>query len=135
MLSGLLAAPFIGLCFFTNDNFYLSISMLAANYLIAESWMSPAITMLQDSSKGKIQGFTINVYFMFATLAGSLSTFFLDFFNQRLNTDSDPGAFGDLLGYFVLVSYLGSVPFFYLAGLFYQKQLKERAGSLKQMIR
>lgn len=100
--------------------------MLGLNYLTAECWASPTITMLQDSAKGKNQGFTINAYLLFATLAGSLSTWAIDFANMKLNPGSDPDQFGTILAYSLLISYLGSVPFFFMAGQGYEKLIKNR---------
>mmetsp|Transcript_3752 Transcript_3752/g.6401 ORF Transcript_3752/g.6401 Transcript_3752/m.6401 type:complete len:120 (-) Transcript_3752:87-446(-) len=119
MYSGLFASPFIALTFFTTDNFNVSITMLAFNYLIAECWASPTITMLQDTTKNSNQGFAINSYLLFATLCGALSTFLLDRINYHFDTDNNPQIFGDALAGLLLFSYLGSVPFFWLAGRAY----------------
>lgn len=82
ILSSLGAAPFITLSFLINDNFWASILMLAANYLIAEAWSAPTITMLLDTTSQKNQGFTVNAYLLFGTMAGVFSTSILDWLNN-----------------------------------------------------
>jgi hypothetical protein len=44
--SSALAAPAMAVCLLYQENFWLSISMLGFNYLTAEAWGSPTITML-----------------------------------------------------------------------------------------
>lgn len=46
----LLAFPVSLLTFATTGNFWISISCLALKYLFGESWMSPAMTMIQNTT-------------------------------------------------------------------------------------
>lgn len=46
ILSSVLAAPPMALTCIIHDQFYVSVVMLGLNYLFAEAWGSPAITML-----------------------------------------------------------------------------------------
>jgi nitrate/nitrite transporter NarK len=48
MFSSLISAPALFICFEKQDDFYLSMSMLGVNYIFAEAWGSPAITMLME---------------------------------------------------------------------------------------
>ena len=48
VFSSLLATPPILCCFIFQSNFTFSVIMLGLNYLTAEAWGSPAITMLMD---------------------------------------------------------------------------------------
>lgn len=48
IFSGLISAPAIALCCLKQDNFEVSVVLLGINYFFAESWGSPAITMLMD---------------------------------------------------------------------------------------
>jgi hypothetical protein len=48
--------------------------MLGLNYLFAEAWGSPAITMLQDSVDPTMIGFCISAFMFFNTMAGMLAT-------------------------------------------------------------
>jgi hypothetical protein len=51
--------------------------MLGLNYLFAEAWGSPAITMLQDSVDPSMIGFCISAFMFFNTMAGMFATFIL----------------------------------------------------------
>ena len=96
--------------------------MLGLNYLFAEAWGSPAITMLLDTTSPKNQGFTVNAYLLFATFAGTFSTQLMDYLNQSLGaSSSNPEIYGYTLAAFTAISYLGSIPFFYLAGRSYKE--------------
>jgi hypothetical protein len=46
ILSGALATPAIVICTWCQSSFALSITMLGINYITAEAWGSPTITML-----------------------------------------------------------------------------------------
>ena len=120
MASSILAAPFITLCFVVSNNFWVSLTMLGFNYMFAEAWVSPAITMLLDSASPKNSGFAVNAFFFFCTLAGTLSTFSLQYLNKYLDADHNPCIYGYTLATYCLVSYLGSVPFFWMAGRSYE---------------
>ena len=45
-ISSLLAFPFSIICFLATKNFWLSISCLSLQFLLGETWFSPAMTML-----------------------------------------------------------------------------------------
>lgn len=77
ILSSVLAAPPMFLCCIINEKFYISVIMLGLNYLFAESWCSPAITMLQDSVDPSLIGFCISAFMFFNTMSGMVATFSL----------------------------------------------------------
>ena len=120
IISSLGAVPFVIFCFLYLGNFTQAIVMLSGNYLIAEAWASPAITMLLDSSKGN-PGFTVNVYFLFATAGGALSTAILNALNKTQQNTARPIVYGDNLCYAMLISYIGCSPAFFMAGRSYKK--------------
>ena len=74
IFSSLLATPAMVACCVVQDDFKLSITMLAINYITAEAWGSPAITMLQDSVSPKNLGFSVSAYLFFTTISGMLAT-------------------------------------------------------------
>lgn len=75
--SSLFAAPFMILSLILQHNFWLSLGLLGGNYLIAEAWGSPAITMLQTVTNPKNMGFSISAYLFFTTMAGMIATWSL----------------------------------------------------------
>ena len=46
LLGGAFAIPAISICVLTTSNFWVSMAFMALKYLLSESWMSPAITMM-----------------------------------------------------------------------------------------
>lgn len=124
--SSLLASPAIAAAFLLQDDFWVSISLLGVNYLFAEATGSPSITMLLDTTSPKNPGLTVAVYLLFATLAGTLSTTLLDALNTYLGAADHVETYGYTLAGFTLFSYLGSVPFFYLAGKSYTEFQNEK---------
>jgi nitrate/nitrite transporter NarK len=51
IIGALIGLPAIAICTLTTNNFYVSIFFMAVKYLVAESWMPPAITMMQATVK------------------------------------------------------------------------------------
>lgn len=51
MIGSLLGLPAIAMCTLVTNNFYVSLFFMALKYLVAECWMSPAITMMQSTVK------------------------------------------------------------------------------------
>jgi MFS family permease len=51
MIGSLLGLPAIAMCTLVTNNFYVSLFFMAVKYLVAECWMSPAITMMQSTVK------------------------------------------------------------------------------------
>ena len=121
ILSSVLAAPPMALCCIIQDKFYLSISMLGLNYLFAEAWGSPAITMLQDSVDPSMIGFCISAFMFFNTMAGMFATFALGEIQQWMDAENNLSVYGNTLFLFLMISYIGCCPFYYLAGLHYSK--------------
>ena len=93
--------------------------MLGINYITAEAWGSPAITMLQDSVSPKNLAFSVSAYLFFTTIAGMVATEIMSSSQKYLDAENDTRIYGYTLCGMILVSYLGCVPFFYLAGRHY----------------
>jgi hypothetical protein len=51
IFASVFSIPAIALCTLITNNFYLSLFFMGVKYLIAECWMSPAITMMQGTVK------------------------------------------------------------------------------------
>lgn len=121
IFSALIAAPAMALCLLKQDNFIISVVTLGLNYLFAESWGSPAITMLMDVTSLQNIGFAISAYLFMTTLSGMAATTALGIVQDKLNAREHKELYGTTLCYFIMFSYLGSIPFFYLAGRSYTK--------------
>lgn len=68
------ATPAIFLCTYYQDSFSFSMAMLGINYIFAEAWGSPTITMLQDVTPNETIGFSISAYLFLTTISGMFAT-------------------------------------------------------------
>ena len=69
-------------------------------------------------------GFTVSAYLFFTTIAGMISTAALDWLQNYLGAPDNIPLYGQTLCAFIMFSYVGSIPFFWLAGRSYEKQMK-----------
>jgi len=104
----------------------VSITALFFEYLFAECWSSPAITMLINAISPDNKGFAVSAYLFFTTISGTISTFLLGQFSETWDVKNYPARYGYILCAFVFFSYLGSIPFFYLAGNSYKEFLHRK---------
>jgi hypothetical protein len=49
--------------------------MLGFEYLVAENWVSPAITMILNTISPSNKGYGVSAFLFFATIAGTISTY------------------------------------------------------------
>ena len=132
ILTSLTAAPALFVCFYFQDSFSLSVSMLGINYLFAEAWGSPSITMLMECSSPENVGLAISAYLFMSTISGMISTVLLGYVQHYQNAESNLSVYGSSLNIFMMISYLGCIPAFYIAGRSYKSQHDE---SLKKFIK
>jgi MFS family permease len=89
---------------------------LGLEYLFAESWIGPAITMVLNTISTKNKGFAVSAFLFFATIFGTISTWLLGKLNKHYDAENNPEYYGYILCFFVGIPYALSCPFFYLAG-------------------
>jgi MFS family permease len=71
-LGSLLALlPFFGVMY--ADNFYASLACLLLEYLLAEGWFGPALSIMQERVPAEARGVTISIYLFISGIVGSLS--------------------------------------------------------------
>lgn len=116
-----------------HDNFQLALFALAAQYLTAEFYFTPYISMLRQSTKPEQQGLITAVYLFCADGLASVFTYLLDLsINARVDsigpvTFTDSGSWeGFVIFSFNVVSLVGMVPFVYAAGQEYDRRRAER---------
>ena len=119
--ASLLSAPFLFVAYFISKNFWVSMAMVGANYLIGEGWSSSCFAMLLDVTDPKTQGLTVNVYFLFCMTAAMISTALLDVLGQAFDTENDPAMAGYILGIAMMASLIGSGIAFLISGFHYRK--------------
>ena len=79
--------------------------------------------MLINGISPENKGFAVSAYLFFTTISGTISTILLGQFSETFDVTQYPERYGYILCAFVFFSYLGSVPFFFLAGNAYKKHL------------
>lgn len=82
--------------------------------------------MLINAISPENKGFAVSAYLFFTTISGTISTFLLGQFAETWNLPLHPERYGYILCAFVFFSYLGSIPFFYLAGNSYKEFLHRK---------
>ena len=125
IVGSFLGVPTIAVCTLYQKSFGVSITFLFFEYLVAECWNSPAITMLLNTVSPKNKGYAVSAYLFFTTISGTISTALCGTFQTAFDGNEYPERYGYILFGFVCFSYLGSIPFFYLSGNSY-KAFKER---------
>merc|ERR1719498_1602152 len=128
-----LGVPTILMCCLSNGSFTAAIIGLALEYLVAESWIGPAITMVLNTISPQNKGFAVSAFLFCATIFGTISTAVLGKVATAMEASKNPEWYGYLLCYWVAIPYLLSRPFFYLAGKEYTKVKKaEEEDKLKE---
>lgn len=128
-----LGIPTILMCTLSQgeNQFYIAIIGLALEYLTAECWIGPAITMVINTISPANKGFAVSAFLFFATIAGMISTTTLGALQDHYEAKTNPQYYGWILACFVVIPYAISLPFFYFAGRTYtefkiaEKQAKE----------
>lgn len=133
ILCSVLGIPFFLACTCIQFNIYFSLSMLALEYLVAEGWVPPAITMVVNSIDPKYKAQGTGAFLFFATMAGVISTALLNWINQVYDCKNHPERYGYFMAGFVVFSYAGSIPFFALAGKEYRELMVRRNAAQTDM--
>lgn len=124
--SSALGIPFILLCTCLQFNIYFSLSMLAIEFLVAEGFVSPSMTMIVNTISPENKALGAAAFTFAATMAGVISTALLTEAQGYYDVANHPGRRGYILGAFVVFSYAGSIPFFALAGCEYNRFMLQR---------
>jgi hypothetical protein len=77
IFAGSAGIPMIIGCTLLQNNFWISIMFLGLEYLVAECWVSPAITMVLNTISAENKGFAVSAYLFCCTIAGTFSTWLL----------------------------------------------------------
>eukprot|EP00347_Sterkiella_histriomuscorum_P024287 403331654 len=110
-------------------NFWVSMAGLYFAYLTAEVWYGIIFSMINQIFPSEFQGQAIAAFQLLGCLAGALGTFFLGLLGDHFQVDDYPHRFGYILGTTVLISYVGSFPFFLWSGHEFKKILSDQQKS------
>ena len=121
LLGGALAIPAISACVLTTNHFWVSMAFMAVKYLLSESWMSPAITMMQSTVEPKKQGSIVAAHLFYVTSAGCFSAVLLGQLANMFGAAANPSVYGKLIWAFSMIGYLGAIPSFWRGGQYYKR--------------
>ena len=71
---------------------------------------------MMDTISPENMGFAVSAYLFMTTISGMVSTFILGWIQNYFHADLQPELYGTTLAGFMLFSYLGCVPAFWIAG-------------------
>ena len=109
------------------DNFYISLFLVAMLFLVTGSNNGPSVTMLQNTTKGpKNEAELITAYFFTQRIMQTISPPIYSFFALKLGAFEHPEVYGQLLAATVIITFGASIPFYYLAGKSYNKEMGEK---------
>jgi len=113
----------MGAMLFTNSYVLTMISM-AFEYIFAESWGSPVIAMILNTISKENKAFAVAAYISCCTITGTITAQIVGPIETWAIGPKDHEQYkysGIVIMSFVLFSYLGSIPFFFLAGKNYKE--------------
>lgn len=70
-------------------------------------------------------GFAVSAYLFMTTISGMISTALIGYIQVQLDAAENPEIYGYTLALFMQISYLGCIPFFYMAGIRYQEKMEQ----------
>ena len=123
------AGAFVGaifaiLTFSYKSNFFLSMVYYYFVYLFAEVFFGPAYAQINKLISSQMQGFAVALFQLTGATSGSICTYLLGVFSDKYDLDENPQLIGKILMIFVLISYIGCIPFFLLNSREYAKNIK-----------
>jgi hypothetical protein len=95
-------------------------------YLLGETWIPPALSMIQNTFGKKKSGRMVSAFLFYCTVAGTASTAVCGFLSHYFNTQANPMALGKILACVSAFQYVGSIPFFIKSGQEYSKKWRQK---------
>ena len=106
------------LCYMTTFNFYFSMSMQFLTYLLAEGWMSQALSMIQFTIDAKYKGVAVACFLCATAMFGSLGIFVVGQLEKTMNIDTQEQK-GKLIAANTAIPCLIASICFYISGIYY----------------
>mmetsp|Transcript_23973 Transcript_23973/g.31123 ORF Transcript_23973/g.31123 Transcript_23973/m.31123 type:complete len:469 (+) Transcript_23973:92-1498(+) len=131
------AIPFMVLCVLSS-NFYISMGALFFEYLIAECWFGPAISVLQNALPARVRGTGIACFTFITTMVGSGTSYGMGIIYDNIVDDDEEDPTNTIkteLLVAVVASYGIAAYLFYIAASFMEDENEisaEKAGLLSK---
>lgn len=126
IVSSLMAFPLTALSCLGFGNFWFAITAISLKTLLSASFTSPAMTMMQNTTRTKDQGSIISAHMFYQTIAATICPILFSKVGMLMGASSNPMIYGKLVAVFSLAGYWGSIPFWWLAGKSYKKHMEQR---------
>ena len=133
LVGSALAIPAITFCVLNPTNFYRALFFMGIKFLVSECWMSPAITMMQNSVKPTEQGSIVSAHLFYMTAIGCLSTVVLGQMANLFGAINNPAVYGKLIWVWSMVGYIGSIPAFWKAGKVYKAFVEKKEQEARDL--
>jgi hypothetical protein len=118
----IITIPTLYVCFFLQYSFWASAGSLIIGQLFGQQFFSLSISMVNNMLPSHLQGtgtaiylFTLNASLTVSQLALSAATKDID----------DNSKYGEILGWFSLFSFVGSLPFYIYGGIKYEEKMRD----------
>ena len=95
-------------------------TMITLKTLMSASFTSPAITMMQNTTNSKSAGGMISAHMFYTTIAATLSPMIVNYISIFFGAAQNPAIYGQIITFISFFGYLGSIPFWWLAGRSYK---------------
>ena len=83
IIAGIGGIPTSCICLLINNNFWISITFLGLEYLVAECWFAPAIAMILNTISPDNKGFAVSAFVCLSTMSGTLGTWLCGFLSNK----------------------------------------------------
>lgn len=94
--------------------------MMCGHYSISEAWISPSITMLQNTTSTKNQGFAVSIYNLALAVSALSGTIVLGKVQDYFEASTHPEMYGYTLAGVCAFAYISSIPMFLKTGFNYK---------------
>ena len=120
------------LCFLFHFSFYFSMTMLFLLYLLAEGWMSPAVSMIQVSIDVRYKGVAMGVFLFATSLSGTAATLIVGVLDTDLHVKKQFGK-GKVIWLNTALPCILAMVFFYISGIYYDRFRRNLAKEVEEV--
>ena len=128
MVSCFLAFPLTAACCLVQNNFWLSLSMITLKTIVSAGFSAPAISMMQNTTASSNQGKIISSHVFYVMIISMLSPILFGSVTNYFNVAANPKVYGYVISLFAMLGYLGSLPFWFMAGKSYKQEMENKTS-------
>ena len=118
----IITIPTLYVCFFLQYSFWTSAAALILGQLFGQQFFSLSISMVNNMLPSHLQGTGSAIYLFTLNLSLTVSQLAL---SAATSGVEDNSKYGEILGWFSLFSFVGSIPFYIYGGIKYEEKMRE----------